>query len=92
MAEKRAHVFISGRVQGVGFRFNTVRRAESVGVDGWVRNLRDGRVEAVYQGDEDAVERMLSWSRRGPASAQVQDVDVQWEEPQQDGGGFRVRR
>lgn len=61
-------------------------RARSLGVSGWVRNNPDGTVEAVLEGDDDRLELLLSWCRRGPAGARVDDVDVDWEEPQGEGG------
>lgn len=75
----RAHVWITGRVQGVAFRWETVRAAENHGVVGWVRNLPDGRVEAVFEGPREAVEAVVAWCRRGPARAQVDDLKVTWE-------------
>jgi acylphosphatase len=77
-------------VQGVFFRDSTRREARSAGVSGWVTNRSDGAVEAVFEGDEDAVERMVSFVRRGPGHADVEDVEVQEEEPE---GltGFEVR-
>jgi acylphosphatase len=69
-------IVVHGRVQGVGFRFAAVDAATSAGVQGWVRNRRDGTVEAWVQGDEAAVERAIAWARRGPASARVERVDV----------------
>jgi acylphosphatase len=69
-------IVVHGRVQGVGFRFAAVDAATAFGVKGWVRNRRDGTVEAWMQGDEAAVERALAWARRGPASARVERVDV----------------
>jgi acylphosphatase len=66
---------IRGRVQGVGFRYAAVEAAEREGVAGWVRNLRDGSVEALVQGDDDAVERMIAWCREGPRGAKVADVE-----------------
>lgn len=77
-----AHVFISGQVQGVGYRFTTVNRANQRGVTGWVRNLTDGRVEAIFEGDKEAVEEMVQWCHKGPSSAVVSDVEVTYEEPQ----------
>jgi acylphosphatase len=77
---KSIHVFISGRVQGVAFRHYTVKTALSLNLRGWVRNLEDGRVEAVIQGDDATVDAMLAWCRRGPSLAHVTHVDVQ-EEP-----------
>ena len=91
MGQKRAHVLVSGRVQGVSFRYYTVQEAESVGVDGWVRNLWDGRVEAIFEGAEDAVQHMVNWVRHGPSSAQVEDCNVEWLEPAGEFDTFRVR-
>jgi acylphosphatase len=77
-------------VQGVFFRYETRNRAREAGCAGWVRNLPDGRVEAVFEGDDRAVERMVAWMRRGPANADVQDVEVRREEPE-DLTTFEVR-
>jgi len=73
----RAHVFVTGRVQGVWFRESTRRRAEELGLGGWVRNLPDGRVEAHFEGDEAAVEAAIAFVRRGPEHARVSDVAVE---------------
>jgi acylphosphatase len=91
MAQKRAHVLISGRVQGVSFRYYTVQEAESIGVNGWVRNLWDGRVEAVFEGESTSVEHMVEWSKQGPRTALVDHVDVQWQDPINEFDTFRVR-
>jgi acylphosphatase len=87
----RAHVFVSGRVQGVTYRATTRREAIEQGVDGWVRNLADGRVEAVFEGPESAVEEMLEYCHAGPMRARVDDVTVEYEPPE---GieGFEIRR
>ena len=79
MGKVRAHVYISGWVQGVFFRSNTRRVAKGLGLTGWVRNLPDGRVEAVFEGDEEAVNEAIEWCRRGPPGAEVEGVDVAWE-------------
>ncbi|MBK5103843.1 MAG: acylphosphatase [Burkholderiales bacterium] len=70
------HVLISGLVQGVGFRYHFMEQAQGLGITGWVRNRRGGRVEAVIAGTPEAVEAMLAWARRGPAAARVERVDV----------------
>ena len=85
----RRRVLISGRVQGVGFRWSCRRMAESQGLAGWCRNLPDGRVEAVFEGDAAAVERAVAWSRGGPPSALVTSVDVTPETPENE-RGFRL--
>ena len=78
----RAHVYVSGLVQGVSFRWYAIQHARERGVGGWVRNLSDGRVEAVFEGAEAAVSAMVDWCREGPPSARVSAVDVAWEEPE----------
>ena len=70
------HLVITGRVQGVGFRFYMERKARETGVSGWVRNRSDGSVEAMIQGGPGAVEAMIAWSRRGPPSAVVAEVRI----------------
>jgi acylphosphatase len=77
----RRRVLISGRVQGVGFRWSCRRMAESEGLAGWCRNRPDGRVEACFQGDRAAVERALAWCRHGPPPALVTAVEVTPEMP-----------
>lgn len=76
MANTRAHVYVSGHVQGVFYRDTTQRQASVRGVTGWVRNLADGRVEAVFEGDAAAVQQMVDWCWRGPPNAYVTDVAV----------------
>ncbi|MEA2504935.1 MAG: acylphosphatase [Actinomycetota bacterium] len=90
MAEARAHVFVSGQVQGVFFRAETSRLARSKHVAGWVRNLPDGRLEAVFEAPLWVVESMLEWMRTGPRGAAVSSVDVSWEDPGTE-QGFSVR-
>ena len=70
------HLKITGRVQGVGFRYSMSEEAERLGVTGWVRNRRDGTVEAVIDGAPDAVEGIVAWARRGPRGASVTDVQA----------------
>jgi acylphosphatase len=70
------HLTISGRVQGVGFRYSMIEEAERLGVTGWVRNRRDGTVEAVVDGAPEALEAILAWARSGPRGARVTEVRV----------------
>jgi acylphosphatase len=72
----RFHVIISGKVQGVFFRSKTKRTAIELDITGWVRNLADGRVEAVFEGEKENIERMINWCRKGPELARVTDVVV----------------
>lgn len=74
--KKQSHVIVSGRVQGVFFRDSTKQKAEQLCITGWVRNLKDGRVEAVFSGAEDAVKELIIWCHKGPAMAKVTDVTV----------------
>jgi len=87
----RAHVYVSGRVQGVFFRDHTRRWADSLGVKGWVRNLPDGRVEAVLEGPKNEVEALLQRMEEGPPYAKVTKMDVDWEEYQGEFADFRIR-
>ena len=86
----RAHVCVSGRVQGVYFREDTRRLAQSLGATGWVRNRADGRVEAVFEGDEAQVRRLVEWCHSGPPHARVQGVTVEWPPPTGEFAGFTV--
>lgn len=87
---KRARVRVAGRVQGVGFRYSAQERARSLDLGGWVRNLPDGGVEAVFEGEDERVDSMVEWCRRGPRGAVVTDVETRWEQPAGE-AGFDVR-
>jgi acylphosphatase len=84
-------LLISGRVQGVGFRYFIEARANAEGAHGWVRNLADGRVEIVVEGDEDSVNRLEAAARRGPAGASVDEVEVEVRTPSERATGFAIR-
>lgn len=86
----RAHVYISGRVHGVGFRYSTMQMAQLLDLTGWVRNLWDGRVEAVFEGPADKVEQAVAWCWRGPRPARVEHVEVSAEAPTGEFKFFRV--
>jgi acylphosphatase len=79
---QRRRVVVHGHVQGVFFRETTKRRALAAGVSGWVRNVPDGKVEAVFEGEREAVERLVDFVREGPRGARVDWVDVAAEEPE----------
>ena len=87
----RAHVFVSGDVQGVLFRSATEAEAEGRDVKGWVKNSADGRVEAVFEGEEEAVEAMVEFCRHGPPHARVTNVDVTWKSFKREFSDFRIR-
>ena len=76
----RARILVSGKVQGVYYRQTTKEVASRNGLTGWVRNLADGRVEAVFEGDESSVRKTIEWCRTGPANARVQAVDISFED------------
>lgn len=87
----RAHVFVSGTVQGVYYRASTRDAARDRGVDGWVKNRDDGRVEAVFEGEESAVEAMVEWCHTGSDAASVERVEVEYDDPDGE-SGFEIRR
>jgi len=87
----RAHVFIRGRVQGVFFRTETRYEARKHGVTGWVRNLRDDRVEAVFEGEQQNVKKLLEFCGRGPPGAKVASTDVNWETYSGEFRDFEIR-
>lgn len=87
----RAHVYVTGRVQGVFFRAETVEVANRLGIVGWVRNLADGRVEALFEGEKEDVEKAVDFCRRGPPGAHVHSLDVTWEDCKAEFQEFRIR-
>ena len=90
-ANLRAHVIISGRVQGVFFRDETRRAAQGIGVAGWVRNLPDGTVEAIFEGSAEAVEAVIEWCHKGSRLSHVSEVKVNWEKYAGDMDRFSIR-
>jgi acylphosphatase len=87
---KRAEVTVRGMVQGVFFRVETRDRADSLGLSGWVTNAPDGTVQAAFEGDDERVESMVEWCRRGPSGASVDEVEVTWIDPVGE-QGFSIR-
>ena len=88
---ERAHLLISGRVQGVWYRASTRQEACALELVGWVRNLRDGRVEVLAEGPREALEALLRWCHEGPPAATVVEVDVNWSESSGEFAGFELR-
>jgi len=86
----RAHVFVSGKVQGVFFRSKTRSEAKEHHVTGWMRNLDDERVEAIFEGEEENGERLVEFCRKGPAGAKVDAVDVTWQPYSGDYASFEI--
>ena len=88
----RAHIFVSGRVQGVFFRVETRYEAMKRNVAGWVRNTSGGRVEAIFEGEREDVEKLIDFCGRGPSGARVTKIDVQWQEYSGEFKDFKIRR
>ncbi len=87
---ERARIVVKGIVQGVFFRHHTKRKAEELRLAGTVRNLPDGSVEVVCEGDKPKIHDMIAWCRRGPDSAHVENIDVKWEAPSDRFKGFNI--
>lgn len=91
MAKVRAAVRINGRVQGVWFRQSTKHTAEKFGVTGWVRNNPDSSVEAVFEGERDAVQAVIDWCQHGPDKARVDDLQIDWQNTTGEFSDFMAR-
>lgn len=88
---KTAHVFISGSVQGVGYRYFVKDNARKMGLTGWVRNTEDGGVEVVIQGEEKKIEELIALCKQGPFLAEVKHIGFEWEETEEVFEGFAIR-
>ncbi len=86
----QAHVFIEGFVQNVGFRHFVKSKAVESGLNGFVKNLPDGRVEAIVQGSKENIEKLIKLCKKGPFLSEVENVDVQWENPKKKLGSFEI--
>ena len=87
----RAHILVSGRVQGVFFRSEAKKEADKRSVKGWVRNLYDGKIEAILEGEEEVVKKIIKFYRKGPPHARVKDVEVKWENYKGEFRSFRIK-
>ncbi|MFH1445219.1 MAG: acylphosphatase [Nanoarchaeota archaeon] len=90
--KKRAHIFISGKVQGVFFRSFVKSQAKLYEINGWVKNLRDGRVEAVFEGEDYKIEEIIDSCRKGSFGSEVKNVEVEWESLRGTEDCFEIRR
>lgn len=88
---KKLHLFISGFVQGVNFRYYTKKKADGLGLAGWVRNLPDGRVELQALGGKEKLAEFLSWCQKGPDFADIRHIEIRWEETDEEMRGFEIR-
>lgn len=88
----QAHIYISGFVQGVGFRYFIRDNAEKLGIKGWVRNTLDNRVEAVLQGDKISIEKLIDVCNKGPILSEVKEIDVVWEDESENYSGFQINQ
>ena len=88
----RAHILLNGKVQGVFFRVETRSAANKRNVTGWVRNTSECKVEAIFEGNQEDVEKMIEFCKRGPPAAQVTKIDVQWEEYTEEFKAFKIRK
>ncbi|NMC05515.1 MAG: acylphosphatase [Candidatus Lokiarchaeota archaeon] len=86
----RLHAFVSGDVQGVGFRYSTQHHADAIGVTGWVRNLEDGRVEVLAEGRQEQLDDMLAWLQHGPRTAMVSAVEHEFSDSPRSFGRFSI--
>ena len=91
MEKTRCHVLVSGRVQGVFFRQNTLEKAKALDLKGWVRNTDDGKVEAVFEGEKEKIEKILEWMRKGPPFARVDGLEIKWEDYKGEFEDFKIR-
>ncbi len=88
---QQVHLIISGRVQGVFYRASCQDVAVKYGLNGWVKNLPDGKVEVLVQGEKDKIEKLIEWCKKGPPNADVSGVEVQWEEVTEVFNGFGIK-
>jgi len=89
--KSRAYIFVSGRVQGVFFRDSTRRKAKTLDLTGWVRNLPDGRVQILAEGRKSDIEKLISWAQKGSLLAKVRKVDVKWQDSRAEFTDFEIR-
>jgi acylphosphatase len=89
--EIRVHMFVSGLVQGVFFRDSIQRKALELGLTGWVRNLINGKVEIIAEGEKERIEELVEWTKEGPTTARVDNLDIEWQEYEGEFNSFGIR-
>jgi acylphosphatase len=92
MSPKRVELLIAGMVQGVGFRYYTYQKAQQLRITGWVKNLPDGRVEVLAEGEQSVLEELISELKTGPSFSSVRDIEITWSEPTGQYSSFEVTR
>ena len=90
MSTGRAHIIITGLVQGVYYRVTTKQKADSLGLSGWVKILPDGNVEVIVEGNKEEIEQLIDWCRQGPPGAKVDGVEVKWSPCRNEYQGFDI--
>ena len=88
--KSRAHIFISGKVQGVFFRENTRKKAAEFGLSGFVRNLSNGKVEAIFEGEKEKIEKIIQWIKKEPETAQIENIEIDWQNYQGEFENFEI--
>lgn len=91
MAKARAHLLISGKVQGVCYRSFTQNAAHSCNVKGWVKNCGDGSVEAIFEGEKDDIEKLIALCQKGPSASRVTNINIQWEDHKNEFDSFSIK-
>ncbi|NIP40606.1 MAG: acylphosphatase [Candidatus Aenigmarchaeota archaeon] len=87
----RVHLLISGEVQGVFFRASTRDKAVDLGLKGWIRNLMDGKVECIVEGEKERIEQLIEFCKQGPEGSKVDNIEINWEKPKDEFGSFDIR-
>ncbi|HHE76436.1 MAG TPA: acylphosphatase [Candidatus Parcubacteria bacterium] len=88
----RAHIFVSGVVQGVFFRASVAEKARNLDLSGWIKNLDDGRVEIIFEGSEERIKKMVFWIRSEPGMWRIKDIQIEWQSYKEDFNNFEIRR
>jgi acylphosphatase len=88
--KSRSHIFVFGKVQGVLFRENTRKKAAEFGLSGFVRNLPNGKVEAVFEGEKEKIEKIIRWIKKGPETAQVENIEINWQDYKKEFENFKI--